>query len=60
MPDFNDILKILPDKTREILNPLWDALPVDEKETLKEKFEGLPLDLNLVNMLIDQIGRAHV
>ena len=53
MPEFEDILKILPDKTQEILNPLWDALPDDEKEALKEKFEGLPLNLNLVNMLMD-------
>jgi small GTP-binding protein len=53
MPEFEDILKILPDKTQEILNPLWDALPDDEKEALKEKFEGLPYNLNLVNMLMD-------
>jgi small GTP-binding protein len=53
MPEFEDILKILPDKTQEILNPLWDALPEDEKEALKEKFEGLPYNLNLVNMLMD-------
>lgn len=53
MPEFEDILKILPDKTQEILHPLWDALPEEEKIALKEKFEGLPLDLNLVNMLID-------
>lgn len=53
MPKFEDILKILPDNTQEFLNPLWDALPEDEKEALKEKFEGLPLDFNLVNMLMD-------
>ncbi|MFU8826262.1 MAG: GTPase [Brevefilum sp.] len=53
MPKFEDILKILPDNTQEILNPLWDALPEDEKKALKEKFEGLPLDFNLVNMLMD-------
>jgi len=53
MPKFEDILKILPDNTQEFLNPLWDALPEDEKEALKERFEGLPLDFNLVNMLMD-------
>jgi len=53
MPTFDDILKILPENTQKILNPLWDALPEDEKQALKEKFEGLPLDLNLVNMLIN-------
>lgn len=53
MAKFEDILKLLPDKTLEILNPLWDRLPEEEKEALKEKFEGLPLDLNLVNMLMD-------
>ncbi len=53
MPKFEDILKILPENTQEFLNPLWDALPEDEKEALKEKFEGLPLDFNLVNMLMD-------
>ena len=53
MPEFEDILKLLPDKTQEILNPLWERLPEEEKEALKEKFEGLPLDLNLVNMLMD-------
>lgn len=53
MPEFEDILKLLPEKSQEILNPLWDRLPEDEKQALKEKFEGLPLDFNLVNMLID-------
>jgi GTPase len=53
MPDFEDILQLLPDRTQEILNPLWDRLPDEEKEALKEKFEGLPLDFNLVNMLMD-------
>jgi small GTP-binding protein len=53
MPEFDDILKILPEETQEILNPLWEALPEDEKQALKEKFEGLPLNLNLVNMLTD-------
>ncbi len=53
MPEFEDILKLLPDKTLEILNPLWERLPEQEKEALKEKFEGLPLDFNLVNMLMD-------
>ncbi len=53
MPEFEDILKILPDKTQEILNPLWERLPEEEKQALKEKFEGLPLDFNLVNMLMD-------
>ncbi len=53
MSKFDQILKLLPDNTLEILNPLWDAIPVDEKEALKDKFEGLPLDLNLINMLMD-------
>ena len=53
MAKFEDILKLLPDNTLEILNPLWDRLPEKDKEALKEKFEGLPLDLNLVNMLMD-------
>ncbi len=53
MPIFDDFLKIFPEKTLEILNPLWEALPEDDRQALKEKFEGLPLNLNLVNMLID-------
>jgi small GTP-binding protein len=53
MPDFEEILKLLPEKNQAILNPLWDRLPEDEKQALKEKFEGLPLDFNLINMLID-------
>jgi small GTP-binding protein len=53
MPEFEDIFEILPDNTQAILNPLWDRLPDQEKEALIEKFEGLPLDFNLVNMLID-------
>lgn len=53
MAKFDDILKLLPDKTLEILNPLWERLPEEDQEALKEKFEGLPLDLNLVNMLMD-------
>jgi small GTP-binding protein len=53
MAKFEDILKLLPDKTLEFLNPLWDRLPEEDKESLKEKFEGLPLDFNLVNMLMD-------
>lgn len=53
MSDFEDIRQILPDATKGIFNPLWEQLPEDEKEALKEKFEGLPLDFNLMNMLLD-------
>jgi len=53
LSDFNDIIKILPEKTQEILNPLWERLPEEEKDNLKEIFKGLPLDFNLVNMLLD-------
>jgi len=53
MPEFEEIFQLLPDKTQEILTPLWDHLPEHEKEALIEKFEGLPLDVNLVNMLLD-------
>ena len=53
MPEFDDIFQLLPEKTQEILNPLWDHLPEEEKEALKHNFEGLPLDFNLVNMLMD-------
>ena len=53
MPKFEDIFKLLPGNTQEFLTPLWDHLPDDEKEALIEKFEGLPLDFNLVNMLLD-------
>ncbi len=53
MPEFEEIFQLLPDKTQEFLTPLWDHLPEDEKEALIEKFEGLPLDFNLVNMLLD-------
>lgn len=53
MPEFEDILELLPDNTQEVLNPLWERLPEEEKQALKEKFEGLPLDFNLVNMLMD-------
>lgn len=53
MPDFEDILQLIPKSTKDILIPIWDRLPEDEKEALKEKFEGLPLDFNLMNMLLD-------
>lgn len=53
MPKFEDIFQLLPEKTQKILDPLWDHLPDEEKEALKEQFEGLPLDFNLVNMLLD-------
>jgi len=53
MPEFNEIFQLLPEKTQDILTPLWDHLPEQEKEALKEKFEGLPVDFNLVNMLLD-------
>ena len=53
MPTFNEIIQLLPENTQEILTPLWDKLPEDEKNNLKEMFEGLPLDINLVNMLLD-------
>jgi len=53
MPEFEEIFQLLPDKTKEVLTPLWEHLPEHEKEALIEKFEGLPLDLNLVNMLLD-------
>jgi small GTP-binding protein len=53
LPNFKDIIKLLPVETQEVLTPLWERLPEDEKETLKEMFEGLPLDFNLVNMLMD-------
>ena len=53
MPEFEEIFQLLPDKTKEVLTPLWEHLPEHEKEALIEKFEGLPLDLNLVNMLMD-------
>ena len=53
MPEFEDILELLPDNTQEILNPLWDRLPKEEKQALKLLFAGLPLDFNLVNMLMD-------
>lgn len=53
MPKFEEIFQLLPGKTQELLTPLWDHLPDDEKEALIEKFEGLPLDFNLVNMLLD-------
>jgi small GTP-binding protein len=53
MPEFDEIFQLLPEKTQEILNPLWEHLPEQEKEALKEKFEGLPVDVNLVNMLLD-------
>jgi small GTP-binding protein len=53
LPDFNDIIKLLPEKTQDILDPLWERLPEEEKENLQEMFKGLPLDLNLVNMLLD-------
>lgn len=53
MPDYKDIRQLIPESTKDILNPIWDRLPEDEKEALKEKFEGLPLDFNLMNMLLD-------
>ena len=53
MPEFEEIFQLLPEKTQEILTPLWDHLPEQEKQALIEKFEGLPLDFNLVNMLLD-------
>lgn len=53
MPDFNEIVKLLPENTQQILNPLWEKLPEEEKQNLREMFEGLPLDINLVNMLLD-------
>jgi small GTP-binding protein len=53
MPDFDEILKLLPEKTQDNLNPLWERLPADERDNLKNIFEGIPLDLNLVDMLID-------
>ena len=53
MPEFVEIFQLLPEKTREILNPLWDHLPEQEMEALKEKIEVLPVDFNLVNMLLD-------
>jgi small GTP-binding protein len=53
LPDFNDIIQLLPEKTQDILDPLWERLPEEEKENLQEMFKGLPLDLNLVNMLLD-------
>ncbi len=53
MPDFDEIIQLLPEDTQKILNPLWDKLPDEQKDNLKEMVEGLPLDLNLVNMLLD-------
>ncbi len=53
MPDFNEIIKLLPEKTRDSLQPLWDKLPEEEKSGLLDVFEGLPLDINLVDMLLD-------
>lgn len=53
MPEFKEIYQLLPENTQEILTPLWELLPEHEREALIEKFEGLPLDVNLVNMLLD-------
>ncbi len=53
MPDFDEILNLLPGKTQDTLNPLWEKLPEEDREDLKNIFEGIPLDLNLVDMLID-------
>jgi small GTP-binding protein len=53
MPDFDSILKQLPEKTQESITPLWEKLPEEERRNFKQIFQGIPLDHNLVNMLLD-------
>ena len=53
MPEFKDIIELLPEDTQEKLYPLWEKIPEEEKESLEILFEGIPLDFNLLNMLMD-------
>ncbi len=53
MPKLTDIQNLLPEKTQDAFNPLWERLSEEEQNSLKNLFQGIPLDLNLIDMLLD-------
>lgn len=67
MPEFKDIIKSLPEDTKNSITPLWEKLPEEDRENLQGIFQGLPIDMNLADSLLDLVwvqikmalGRKH-
>lgn len=55
----DELLKKLPENTRETAGFIWDSLPVGERLTLEKILQGIPNETNLLRMLLN-MGAAHL
>lgn len=52
MPTFSELLRELPDETREMLKGVWEALPPEDRRDLQSIFTSFPSDPNLLKILL--------
>lgn len=55
----DDLLKKLPENTRETAGFIWDSLPTGERLTLEKILQGIPNETNLLRMLLN-MGAAQL
>jgi small GTP-binding protein len=52
-PDPLSLQKQLPPLTRGLASRLWNSIPLEQRQNLKEALKGLPLDRNPLNTVMD-------
>ncbi|HEX2979023.1 MAG TPA: GTPase [Anaerolineaceae bacterium] len=52
MQTLSDLVRKMPEDTRELFRFVWDSLPATEKKNLQTLINGIPTETNLMRMLL--------